>query len=95
MIMVNGFMSSFLSDLSSLPKPKVAAGTDFVRKSMEAFRPATVKATILIDVLAYDASPALATLEDAWINLGRTRWCSWIIRDYGCIRILEVFWPFQ
>ena len=60
--------------LSSLPKPKVAAGTDFVRKSMEAFRPPTVKATILVDVLAYDASPALSVLEDAWINLGMTCW---------------------
>ena len=54
-----------------MPQPKVAAGTDFVRKSMEAFRPATVKATVLVDVLSYDASPALAVLEDAWINLGR------------------------
>ena len=64
------FFSSYMG-LSPLPQPKVAAGTDFVRKSMEAFRPATVKATVLVDVLSYDASPALAVLEDAWINLGR------------------------
>lgn len=48
---------------------KVAAGTDFIRKSIEAFAPGTCKARVLVDVLAYDGAPALAALEDAGTKL--------------------------
>ena len=44
---------------------KAAAGTSFVRKSIESFLPATAKSMVLVDVMAYDGSPALAALEDA------------------------------
>ena len=44
---------------------KAAAGTDFVRKTIESFLPATAKSVVLVDVMAYDGAPALAALEVA------------------------------
>ena len=43
---------------------KVAGGTDFVRSTLKAFVPATMQTVMMIDLLTYDAFPALAALED-------------------------------
>ncbi|CAL1154099.1 unnamed protein product [Cladocopium goreaui] len=43
---------------------QAAAGTDFVRKTIESFLPATAKSVVLVDVMAYDGAPALAALEE-------------------------------
>ena len=43
---------------------KVAGGTDFVRSTLKAFVPATMHTVMMIDLLTYDAFPALAALED-------------------------------
>ena len=45
----------------------MAGGTNFVRKSLEAFQVPTMKCTILVDLFGYDAFPALATMEDPMI----------------------------
>jgi hypothetical protein len=42
---------------------QVAGGSDFLRKTLAAFLPATVSTTVVCDLLGYDAFPAMATLE--------------------------------
>ena len=41
----------------------VAGGSNFIRKSLQAFRPSTCKSMILVDMFGYDGCPALASLE--------------------------------
>ena len=61
-----------------IPAIQVAGGTDFVRKTLDAFTPPTVSTTVLCDLLGYDAFPALASLED-FLGMIRahllTTWC--------------------
>ena len=66
--MVNGNLEVHGDPLCSAPlhATKVAAGTDIVKKSLESFAVPSVSTTILLDGAAYDAFPALATLEDSW-----------------------------
>lgn len=47
-----------------MAKSKVAGGTDFVRSTLRAFVPASMQTVMMLDLLTYDAFPALATLED-------------------------------
>ena len=42
---------------------KVAGGCDFVRKTVATFLPETASTTVLLDLLGYDAFPAMAALE--------------------------------
>lgn len=43
---------------------EVAAGEDMVRKSLEAFTPSSVATTLVVDMMTYDAFPALACLQE-------------------------------
>jgi len=69
---------------------KVAAGTDIVKASLRAFVPQSMATIMLVDLVSYDAFPALAALEDSLaickqlniiiitinnIILRRGRWC--------------------
>lgn len=44
---------------------KVAAGTDIVKASLRAFVPQSMATVMLVDLVSYDAFPALAALEDS------------------------------
>ena len=44
---------------------KVAAGTDIVKASLRAFVPQSMATIMLVDLVSYDAFPALAALEDS------------------------------
>lgn len=50
--------------LNNVNHNEVSGGCNIVRESIKAFRPTTVETTMLIDVLAYDGFPAMATLQD-------------------------------
>lgn len=52
-----------LSFLST--EAKVAAGTDIVKQSLRAFLPPSMSTVMLVDLMSYDAFPALAALEDS------------------------------
>lgn len=52
-----------LSFLST--EAKVAAGTDIVKQSLRAFVPPSMSTVMLVDLMSYDAFPALAALEDS------------------------------
>ena len=43
---------------------QVAAGTDIVKKTLDAFGVPTVATTVLLDVHGYDAFPSLCALEE-------------------------------
>ena len=42
-----------------------AGGTSIIHKSLQAFLPASVATTVLVDIHGYDGFPAIAALE-AW-----------------------------
>ncbi|CAJ1448824.1 unnamed protein product [Effrenium voratum] len=58
---------------------QVAAGTDIVKKTLDAFSVPTVATTVLLDVHGYDAFPSLCALEE--LAAGRTTLCGTIVLD--------------
>ncbi|CAK9042284.1 Uncharacterized protein SCF082_LOCUS32839 [Durusdinium trenchii] len=58
---------------------QVAGGTDFIRKTLAAFTPTTVRTTALVDLHCYDCFPALASLEEC--SEGRRVLCGSIVLD--------------
>ena len=46
----------------------MAGGCDFVRATLKTWVPASMQTTMVLDILTYDAFPALAVLED-WCDL--------------------------
>lgn len=49
---------------------KVCAGTNFIRSTLNAFVPATVHTTMILDLVSYDGWAALAAVEDTKAGLG-------------------------
>ena len=50
--------------VSSVGSFEVSGGCDFVRKTMDSFKPATASTCVIVDLHGYDCWPALAALED-------------------------------
>ena len=55
---------------SSVGSFKVSGGCDFVRKTMDSFKPATASTCLIVDLHGYDCWPALAALEDCGVPAG-------------------------
>ena len=53
---------------------KVAAGTDIIKATLNSFCPATMSTRMILDLVTYDAFPALAALEDSNMCSVKNHW---------------------
>ncbi|CAL1142471.1 unnamed protein product [Cladocopium goreaui] len=55
---------------ASMWKPEAAGGTSIIHKSLQAFLPASVATTVLVDIHGYDGFPAIACAEESRVLCG-------------------------
>ncbi|CAL1150425.1 unnamed protein product [Cladocopium goreaui] len=58
---------------------QVSGGCDFVRKTMDSFKPATASTCLIVDLHGYDCWPALAALEER--SEGHRTICATVVLD--------------